>query len=50
MAETKKAVKKTTAKPKKKKKVVNVNGVAHIHSSVNNTIITITDTNGDTIT
>lgn len=49
MAETKQATKKV-AKPKKKKKVANVNGVAHIHSTVNNTIVTITDEKGDTLT
>ena len=35
------------AKPKKKRKLVNVNGMAHIHSTVNNTIVTITDLNGN---
>jgi small subunit ribosomal protein S11 len=49
MAETKQAVKKT-AKPKKKKKIASVNGIAHIHSTVNNTIVTITDEKGDTLT
>lgn len=37
------------AKPKKKRKLVNVNGMAHIHSTVNNTIVTITDLNGNAI-
>ena len=35
-------------KGKKSKKVVN-EGVAHIHSSFNNTIVTITDKQGNTI-
>ena len=35
-------------KGKKNKKVVN-DGVAHIHSSFNNTIVTITDKQGNTI-
>ena len=37
------------AKPKKKRKLTNVNGMAHIHSTVNNTIVTITDLNGNAI-
>jgi small subunit ribosomal protein S11 len=38
------------AKTKKKKVRRNVSrGVAHIQSSFNNTIVTITDTNGDTL-
>ena len=49
MAETKPVAKKA-AKPKKKRKVASVNGIAHIHSTVNNTIVTITDVNGDTLT
>ena len=36
------------AKGKKNKKVV-TDGVAHIHSSFNNTIVTITDKQGNTI-
>ena len=49
MAETKKAatVKKTGGK--KKKKLSSVNGVAHIHSTLNNTIVTITDEKGNAI-
>ena len=35
-------------KGKKSKKVVN-EGVAHIHSTFNNTIVTITDKQGNTI-
>ena len=36
------------AKSKKSKKVIN-EGIAHIHSSFNNTIITITDKKGNAI-
>ena len=35
-------------KGKKSKKIV-TDGVAHIHSSFNNTIVTITNVNGDTV-
>ncbi|MDR1235138.1 MAG: 30S ribosomal protein S11 [Mycoplasmataceae bacterium] len=54
MAETKKQEKATTAapkkaKPKKKRKLADVHGVAHIHASVNNTIVTITDVKGNAI-
>jgi small subunit ribosomal protein S11 len=41
------------AKPRrsrKKTKVTDPNGFAHIHASFNNTIVTITDMNGNTIT
>src|SRR5580700_10639240 len=39
------------AKSKKKKARRNVSrGIAHIQSTFNNTIVTITDTNGDTLT
>lgn len=34
---------------KKKKKLASVNGIAHIHATVNNTIVTITDLNGNAI-
>ena len=34
---------------KKKKKLSSPKGIAHIHSTVNNTIITITDLNGNVI-
>ena len=40
------------AKPKssaKKKKLVEVEGIAHIRATFNNTIVTITDLNGDTV-
>jgi small subunit ribosomal protein S11 len=43
---------KTVAKKpvtKKKKKLTFVNGVAHIHSTANNTIVSITDENGNVI-
>ena len=36
------------AKSKKSKKVIN-EGIAHIHSSFNNTMVTITDVQGNTI-
>lgn len=38
------------AKARKKRKLADVNGAAHIHSTVNNTIVTITDLNGNAIT
>ena len=43
---------KVTKKPasKKKKKLASVNGMAYIHSTLNNTIVTITDNNGNAIT
>lgn len=53
MAETKKAKTKATAskaKARKKRKLADINGKAHIHSTVNNTIVTITDLNGNCIT
>lgn len=45
------AEKKITKKPasKKKKKLASVNGMAHIHSTLNNTIVTISDNNGNVI-
>ncbi len=39
----------STAQRKKKAKGVEANGIAHIHSTFNNTIITITDTKGNTV-
>ncbi len=42
-----KAGKKTTRKKREKKNIPN--GVAHIQSTFNNTIITITDPNGNTV-
>jgi small subunit ribosomal protein S11 len=40
---------KTTAKTKKKVKKTVTEGIAHIHASFNNTIITITDRHGNTV-
>ena len=37
------------SRPKKKEKKNIANGVVHIRSTFNNTIVTITDTNGDTL-
>lgn len=34
---------------KKKKKLTSPDGIAHIHTTANNTIVTLTDKNGDTI-
>lgn len=42
------AQKKTTSRKRRVKKVV-VKGVAHIHSSFNNTIVTISDENGNAL-
>ena len=52
MAEQKTKTEAKTTKPKarKKRKLADVNGAAHIHSTVNNTIVTITDLNGNAIT
>jgi small subunit ribosomal protein S11 len=36
-------------KPKKRDRRVSTNGVAHVHSSFNNTIVTITDMDGNVI-
>ena len=54
MAETKTqkaeaAKKATSAKARKKKLLTDVNGCAHIHSTVNNTIVTLTDLKGNCI-
>ena len=54
MAETKTqkaetAKKATSAKARKKRKLADVNGCAHIHSTVNNTIVTLTDLKGNCI-
>ena len=38
-----------TARPKRTKKVVESEGVAHIKATFNNTLITIADTHGDAI-
>jgi small subunit ribosomal protein S11 len=40
---------KAKAKPKKKVKRTVTDGVAHIHASFNNTVITITDRQGNTL-
>ncbi len=40
---------KQTAKSKKKVKKVIVDGIAHVHASFNNTIITITDRQGNAV-
>ena len=40
---------KPSAKPKKKIKKTVVDGVAHVHASFNNTIITITDRQGNAL-
>ena len=37
-------------KPKKRDRKVSTNGVAHVQASFNNTIVTITDTDGNVIT
>jgi small subunit ribosomal protein S11 len=37
-------------KPKKRDRKVSTNGVAHVRASFNNTIVTITDTDGNVIT
>jgi small subunit ribosomal protein S11 len=54
MAETKKqeqqVAKPTKPRAKKKRKLASVNGVAHIHATVNNTIVTIADLSGNAIT
>jgi small subunit ribosomal protein S11 len=43
-------VAKRAARPKKKERRLVERGVAHIHSSFNNTIVTISDTQGNAIT
>ena len=43
------AKKATSAKARKKKRLTDVNGCAHIHSTVNNTIVTLTDLKGNCI-
>ena len=37
-------------KPKKRDRKVSTNGVAHVRASFNNTIVTITDTDGNVVT
>ncbi|WP_376696395.1 30S ribosomal protein S11 [Wenzhouxiangella sp. EGI_FJ10305] len=41
--------KQQSAKPRKKVKKTVVDGIAHVHASFNNTIITITDRQGNTV-
>jgi ribosomal protein S11 len=44
---------KTAAKPKakkKKRKLASINGIAHIHATVNNTIVSFSDLDGNIIT
>lgn len=40
---------KPAARPRKKVKKTVVDGIAHIHASFNNTIVTITDRQGNTV-
>ena len=40
---------KSTRSKKKSKKVVEADGVAHIKATFNNTLVTITDSNGDAV-
>jgi len=42
-------VSKQTARPKRTKKVVEAEGIAHVKATFNNTMITITDTAGNAI-
>ncbi len=49
MADTKKKGKKSTTARKKKVKRNFTRGIAHIHSTFNNTIVTITDQSGNVI-
>jgi len=42
-------VAKPTSRPRRSKKVVEADGVAHIKATFNNTVITITDTSGNAI-
>jgi small subunit ribosomal protein S11 len=51
MAKDKKVVNTAAkAKPKKKKrKITNPNGIAHVHSTMNNTIVSISDEQGNVI-
>ena len=40
---------KPTSRPKRSKKVVEAEGIAHIKATFNNTVITVTDRNGNTL-
>lgn len=50
MAQNKNASNAAAARTKKKNKKVVVKGIAHVHSSFNNTIVTITDEVGNVLT
>ena len=41
---------KPVSRPKRSKKVVEADGIAHVKATFNNTVITITDTSGNAIT
>jgi small subunit ribosomal protein S11 len=43
-------VAKPVTRPKRSKKVVEADGIAHVKATFNNTVITITDTSGNAIT
>jgi small subunit ribosomal protein S11 len=43
-------VAKPVSRPKRSKKVVEADGIAHVKATFNNTVITITDTSGNAIT
>ena len=45
----KKPQSKQSVAKKKKKKISSPKGIAHIHSTINNTIVTITDLSGNVI-
>jgi len=50
VAETTPAAPSTTPKPKKKReRKVGINGIAHVQSTFNNTIVTISDMDGHTV-
>lgn len=40
---------KQSSRPKRTKKVVEAEGIAHVKATFNNTVITITDTSGNTV-
>jgi len=47
---TKDKSRKKVARKKKKLKILDVHGIAHVKSSFNNTLITVTDRNGNVVT
>ena len=47
---TKTEAKTTKSKARRKRKLADINGAAHIHSTINNTIVSITDLKGNVIT